>query len=174
MVRAPDESVRRSDVDDTELLDAGLAIARETSGWTFVAFPAPVIAVSAIVAASPSGPLVAWSSRTLTIAGIGAAHELRGYGDARWEQLAAAARRIELGAIVGDAIATSRPRLLGGAAFAPGAADHAPWAGFGDAWFVLPRWTYVHDGERAQLSGTSKPLGVVRPPAPRGPAGRAP
>jgi menaquinone-specific isochorismate synthase len=33
------------------------------------------------------------------------------------------------------------PRLFGGAAFAPGAADRAPWTGFGDAWFALPRWT---------------------------------
>ncbi|MBA3457952.1 MAG: isochorismate synthase [Deltaproteobacteria bacterium] len=45
----------------------------------------------------------------------------------------------------------ARPRFLGGAAFAPGAADRAPWVGFGDAWFALPRWTYVHDGARAFL-----------------------
>jgi hypothetical protein len=41
--------------------------------------------------------------------------------------------------------------LLGGLAFAPGAADAAPWTGFGDAWFVLPRWTYIHDGKRGAL-----------------------
>jgi menaquinone-specific isochorismate synthase len=34
------------------------------------------------------------------------------------------------------------PRLFGGIAFVPGAADRAPWTGFGDAWFALPRWTY--------------------------------
>ncbi len=45
----------------------------------------------------------------------------------------------------------ARPRFLGGAAFAPGAADRAPWSGFGDAWFALPRWTYVHAGSRALL-----------------------
>lgn len=45
----------------------------------------------------------------------------------------------------------ARPRFVGGAAFAPGAADRAPWTGFGDAWFALPRWTYVHDGARAYL-----------------------
>lgn len=45
----------------------------------------------------------------------------------------------------------ARPRFLGGAAFAPGAAAAAPWIGFGDAWFALPRWTYTHDGERALL-----------------------
>ncbi len=45
----------------------------------------------------------------------------------------------------------ARPRFVGGAAFAPGAADRAPWTGFGDAWFALPRWTYAHDGTHAQL-----------------------
>lgn len=45
----------------------------------------------------------------------------------------------------------ARPRFLGGAAFAPGAADRAPWTGFGDAWFALPRWTYVHEGACALL-----------------------
>lgn len=45
----------------------------------------------------------------------------------------------------------ARPRFLGGAAFAPGAADRAPWTGFGDAWFALPRWSYVHAGTRALL-----------------------
>ncbi|MFN0247278.1 MAG: isochorismate synthase MenF [Kofleriaceae bacterium] len=49
------------------------------------------------------------------------------------------------------ALGFARPRFVGGAAFAPGAADHAPWTGFGDAWFTLPRWTYVHDGSRAFL-----------------------
>ncbi|MEJ7597624.1 MAG: 2-succinyl-5-enolpyruvyl-6-hydroxy-3-cyclohexene-1-carboxylic-acid synthase [Kofleriaceae bacterium] len=50
-----------------------------------------------------------------------------------------------------EALGIARPRLLGGAAFTPGAADEAPWTGFGDAWFVLPRWTYVHDGAQAWL-----------------------
>jgi menaquinone-specific isochorismate synthase len=45
----------------------------------------------------------------------------------------------------------ARPRFVGGAAFSPGAANQAPWTGFGDAWFALPRWTYAHDGQRAFL-----------------------
>jgi menaquinone-specific isochorismate synthase len=46
----------------------------------------------------------------------------------------------------------ARPRFVGGAAFAPGTADGAPWLGFGDAWFALPRWTYTHDGAHAWLA----------------------
>ncbi|HEU4612877.1 MAG TPA: hypothetical protein VFS15_12395 [Kofleriaceae bacterium] len=134
-------------------LDAGLAIARKQAGWTFVALSAPVVAAPAAVAAWRSAPVVAWSSRTLTIVGVGAACELRGSGAQRWAEVIAAARRIETGSIVDRSGASDlvRPRLLGGLAFAPGAADHAPWSGFGDAWFMLPRWTYVHDGSRAAL-----------------------
>ncbi|CAN5738047.1 isochorismate synthase [soil metagenome] len=49
------------------------------------------------------------------------------------------------------ALGVARPRFLGGAAFAPGAADRAPWVGFGDAWFALPRWSYVQAGGTAHL-----------------------
>lgn len=134
-------------------LDAGLAIARKQAGFTSIALPAPVVAAPALVAACRATPLVAWSSRTLTAVGIGAACELRGSGDRRWHDVIAAARAIEAAGIVDRSGlgALARPRLLGGLAFAPGAADAAPWTGFGDAWFVLPRWTFVHDGARAAL-----------------------
>ncbi len=141
------------DVVDAEL-DAGLAIARRAHGWTFVALPAPLVAAPVVVAAARSASLVAWSSNALTLVGIGVAHELRGNGSARWRDVVEGARAIEASAIVGSAATGTlpRPRLLGGMSFAPGAADTAPWTGFGDAWFMLPRWTYVHDGSRAVLT----------------------
>jgi menaquinone-specific isochorismate synthase len=141
----------RRDSDDE--LDAGLAIARKQAGWTFIALPAPIAAAPAIVAAWRALPVVAWSSRELTIVGVGAAHELRGRGAQRWHEVIAGARQIEASGLADRSSlgALARPRLLGGLAFAPGAADHAPWTGFGDAWFMLPRWTYVHDGARAAL-----------------------
>ena len=129
-----------------ELAD-GLARARHQAGWTFIVLPAPIVAAPALVAAARGAPLVAWSSRALTLVGIGAACELRGAGHGRWRELVAAARRLEVHAGGG----LVRPRLLGGLAFAPGTADRAPWTGFGDAWFMLPRWTYVHDGLHAAL-----------------------
>jgi menaquinone-specific isochorismate synthase len=142
--------------DGDDELDAGLAIARKHTGFTQIALPAPIVAVPAIVAAWRSTPVVAWSSRELTLVGVGAACELRGAGTERWQDTIAAARLIEAGTIVdrsglGGLGALIKPRLLGGLAFAPGAADAAPWTGFGDAWFMLPRWTYVHDGLRAAL-----------------------
>jgi menaquinone-specific isochorismate synthase len=113
-------------------------------GWSFVALPAPVVPASAIVAAFRSAPLVAWSSSELTLVGVGVAHELRGRGDSRWSELVAAAKQISGSGQV-------RPRFVGGLAFVPGAADAAPWTGFGDAWFALPRWSYIREGDRAHL-----------------------
>ncbi|MDB4959020.1 MAG: isochorismate synthase [Myxococcales bacterium] len=154
--RAPE--ARRSS-DDAAVLDSGLAAARQANGLTAIAFPAPIVAASAIIAAWRAAPAVAWSSRDLTIVGIGVAHELRGSGQARCDEIVAGARRLAIGEVIVSAavakgdrkLALARPRLLGGLAFTPGAADSAPWTGFGDAWFMLPRWTYVQDGASAWL-----------------------
>ena len=141
-------------------LDAGLAIAARAAGLTFVALPAPIVAEGAIVDGFRDQPRVAWASGELTLAGVGCARELRGAGPGRWDELVRGARALDRGAmtaVIGGepaalaALGPARPRLVGGAAFAPGAADRAPWTGFGDAWFMLPRWTYVRDGARAQL-----------------------
>ena len=113
-------------------------------GWSFVTLPAPVVPAAAIVAAFRSAPLVAWSSRELTLVGVGVAQELRGRGDARWSELVTGARQI-------GGTGHVKPRLVGGLAFVPGAADAAPWTGFGDAWFALPRWSYIREGDRAHL-----------------------
>jgi menaquinone-specific isochorismate synthase len=145
-------------------IDAGLAIAARSNGLTFIAVPAPITTAAAIIDACRDQPRVAWTTGELTLVGVGAARELRGTGDDRWAEIVDAAHRLVIaGAVIDGAPAPlaalaelgahggARPRLLGGAAFAPGAADRAPWIGFGDAWFVLPRWTYVRDGARAHL-----------------------
>jgi menaquinone-specific isochorismate synthase len=129
-------------IDDRDLA-AGLANATATDAITVIALPAPIVAPAAIVDAWPDVPLAVWTQGELTIAGVGIARELRGSGEQRWTDVVAQARAMR---IVG-----ARPRFVGGAAFWPGAADRAPWRGFGDAWFVLPRWTYVRDGAAASL-----------------------
>ena len=138
-------------------LAAGLGNAARAHGLTFIALPAPVASAAAIVDAFRDQPRVAWTSGDLTLVGVGCARELRGSGADRWAQIVRGARALEIaGAVIAGepapiAALAARPRWLGGAAFAPGAADRAPWTGFGDAWFMLPRWTYVHDGARAHL-----------------------
>jgi menaquinone-specific isochorismate synthase len=141
------------------------ALLRRAPELSFVAYPAPVVAAPALVAAfrSSSTPLVAWSSPPArvgarcprVIVGIGVAAEARGHGDNRWLDVITAARNLlanaEIVDLAGVGEQLARPRLLGGLAFAPGAADAAPWTSFGDAWFMLPRWTYIHDGTRGVL-----------------------
>jgi menaquinone-specific isochorismate synthase len=134
------------------------------------AFTVPVCAAASIAAAFPDEPLVCWSTSDLVIVGIGVARELRGRGAARWREVIAGASTplarvtIDDRAASLDALGFARPRFLGGAAFAPGAADRAPWHGFGDAWFALPRWTYVSNGVRALLvcAGDPHDLAGVR------------
>ncbi len=163
---------RESSLVHPTTFDHALARAREGRGLTMIAIHAPVVAPSTIVRGWADAAVATWSSRgfdgdpTLAIAGVGVARELRGTGADRWRQVIASARDLAIhGAVVcprsnqrttatpiapGD-LGLARPRFLGGAAFAPGAADRAPWTGFGDAWFVLPRWTYVSDGLAAWL-----------------------
>ena len=159
-------------------LESGLAIAQRSQGLTFIALPAPVIAASAIVDEFRDETLVAWSSGDLVLVGVGVAREVRGTGEHRWAEVIANAHAIATNTdevddeprdtmpthddlpvravIAGEVTSVetlgfARPRFVGGAAFTPSSADRSPWTGFGDAWFVLPRWTYVHDGSRACL-----------------------
>jgi isochorismate synthase len=129
---------------DPDLLGAGLAAATTARGLTFIALPAPIVPAAAIVAAWRSAPVVAWTARELSLVGVGVARELRGRGPARFDEVIAAARDLEVNAVIGHRAWT--PRVLGGAAWSPGSADRAPWTGFGDAWFALPRWTYSSEG----------------------------
>jgi menaquinone-specific isochorismate synthase len=130
-------------------LERGLLSASRTTAITRIGFAAPVASAAAFVAALEGEPAVAWASRELVLAGLGAARELRSEGDERWARIVSGARSVVVGPDVGEI--RSAPRFLGGLAFLPGAAAHGPWRGFGDAWFVLPRWTYTHDGKRGEL-----------------------
>ena len=141
----------------SDALAAGLAYAARARALTFIAVPAPLASAAAIIDAFRDAPRVAWTSSELTLVGIGSARELRGAGADRWAEIVRGARIDAAAAVIAgapapvSALGAARPRWIGGAAFAPGAADRAPWSGFGDAWFMLPRWTYVHDGACAQL-----------------------
>ena len=143
---------------DDHLLDAGLAIARASTGLTCIALPVPVVASAAIIAAWRAAPVVAWSHGDTALVGVGIARELRGSGPERFAQVVAKAKELEVGATVGHRAWV--PRLFGGAAFAPGGADLAPWTGFGDAWFALPRWT-LGGGWLVQYDGPSYAVRVA-------------
>ena len=86
----------------------------------------------------------------------GAAVEILGTGEDRFSSVRTQARdlwprvRVEL---VGPYRSAQwpRPRMLGGAAFAPGPSEDPLWRGFGEASFMLPALTVVQDGEHGWL-----------------------
>jgi len=87
----------------------------------------------------------------------GAAATLKADGPRRFSDLRRAGTAL-LRALKPDCADAPEPRLWGGFAFAAGAAGRAPWTGFGDASFVLPRLTYWTDGDRAWLQGIGRAL----------------
>lgn len=140
----------------------------DVDALTLVAYPMPSVPAPQLVAAFGAETIFAWSApsgQVRVLVGVGVAREFRGAGDTRWQQVVAATSRLRVTVSDerGDVDAGSdldgprgawpllRARLVGGAAFAPGAADKAPWTGFGDAWFALPRWTYVSNDHGAYL-----------------------
>lgn len=95
-----------------------------------------------------------WAPRDgIEIAGLGVAAAISASGAERFGEIERRGRellaRVEVAG--GDAPPIT-PRLWGGFAFAPGAASAPPWSDFGDAWFVLPRATYMRRGDRGWLS----------------------
>ncbi|MCU0309162.1 MAG: isochorismate synthase, partial [Thermoleophilia bacterium] len=89
-----------------------------------------------------------------TWAGVGVAEAFRNDGPRRLaavqERVAARLAGAEVRAL-GDGVGAELT-VFGGAAFTSGGASAGPWAGFGDACFVLPRWTYRRNGAGATLT----------------------
>ncbi len=97
-----------------------------------------------VILAAASGEAILWDPpEGPSVVGIGAAWSARADGPDRFAAIREAAADLwsRLHLTTPDD-AAPRPRLFGGFAFAEAAADDGPWSAFGDAWFVLPRWTY--------------------------------
>jgi isochorismate synthase len=88
-------------------------------------------------------------------AGLGAAWEMKLEGAARFDVLRAASAGLfaELRELREPGAPLAGPvRLFGGLSFIASGDHGDAWAGFGDGLFVLPRWTYVAQGDHATLS----------------------
>lgn len=114
-----------------------------------LAVPAPVAPAATLLRGDPDA--VVWEDRdgAEAWAGLGRAAVLTARGPERFAAIAAAAAALDRRTVAIDAPPPAR--WLGGFAFTPGGAAGGAWAGFGDARFVLPRWTYARVGERAEL-----------------------
>lgn len=122
--------------------------------WLLVA-PAPAGPAEALWDALPGEPAVLWEPPgSPTWAGVGVAEAFRDEGPRR---VAAVQQRVAARLAGADVLALAdgveaEPTVFGGAAFTSGGASAGPWASFGDACFVLPRWTYRLNGGGATLT----------------------
>jgi menaquinone-specific isochorismate synthase len=124
-------------------------------GFLAITVPAPVAPIEAPLRAMPEGP--AWifaPPEGVAIAAHGVTTEFRGVTGDRFvsareaskQMLDRIARRIHP-----DALAIPM-RAFVGFSFSEGGATDSPWAAFGDALVLLPRWTYAKDVSSATLT----------------------
>jgi isochorismate synthase len=151
---APTARAVASPAPHEHVLARGLERAAHAPGLTVIAIPAPHGAVAALVdpIAGVGGAVdaaFAWEVKDSdeAWAGIGVAAEVRATGADRFGAIARAAAATW--ARVDSEPGAPAPRMFGGFAFAPGTAAGGAWRALGDAWFALPRWTYVRRGGAA-------------------------
>ncbi len=146
----------RPSVDCFEALSRALPSVARAPGIAVVHVPAPLgDAFSLLDASLASHASVFRTDDGVVVAGVGETARVVARGPERFARLRDETLSLLAGAIVvgeGPAI-----RFYGGGAFAPGSADEAPWDAFGDASFVLPRWTYRRDDHRATISLATLP-----------------
>ncbi|MEM8961964.1 MAG: isochorismate synthase [Acidobacteriota bacterium] len=154
---------RRRPADDlrafvADTVDRAVAAHAET---VVVSVPAPLVSSEALLRVEPgdAGEQTAllWHPEAdglYAFSGVGTCWRIDLSGPHRFADLRQQARHIWR-----DLVSASHPdvdapsaRFFGGLAFSVGAADDAPWRGFGDGGFVLPRLRYASDGEAASLS----------------------
>jgi isochorismate synthase len=149
-------------------------LARALSGavperLALVTVPAPAAPLEALWA-DDGAPALLWSSPGgRALAGVGEALVVAAEGAPRFARVGEAAEALAgcQAARHPDAPPFS-PALVGGFAFAAGGTSDADWAAFGDARFVLPRWTFErHAGGGATLTlalgpGEARDIGSLR------------
>lgn len=98
-------------------------------------------------ASLPAGEAVFWAEPGESVRlGWQSARTLRSFGARRFQDVRDALQR----ALAGIP-RTHQVRAYGGFAFAPESATEAPWQPFGDATFVIPRWSVIRSEELVAL-----------------------
>lgn len=120
-------------------------------GIVMVTVPAPLADPADLLAEDSGEGFVYLPPEGRQLAGLGRAAVLAARGEDRFAGLIRQAALAPRARLLSLAPGTHRPLYFGGLAFAPGGADEGPWAAFGDASFVLPRWLYSRQGGRASL-----------------------
>jgi len=134
-------------------IERALASTRDDGRLTTLAWPVPRVSSERLLAAATAGDAVFWAPPGEDeICALGAAFVLTASGTDRFRSIEQQAAEVWLQLAEGPAErALPGPRFLGGFAFQPGHSETAPWHGFGDARFVLPRIAYLRTAEGAFL-----------------------
>ncbi len=117
------------------------------------AWPVPRVPSERLLTANASGDALFWAPPgEAEICALGAACVLTASGEDRFQSIERQAAEVwaQLGASPLERGLPS-PCFLGGFAFQSGHAEEAPWRGFGEARFVLPRLSYLRTSEGAWL-----------------------
>lgn len=141
--------------DAVRFVDQALARATDARAIAVVRIPAPSAPLDAMLHGARKGTSLLWRPASgRAIAGLGAAVELLLEGPDRFRALEPLSRALfaDLLPITHPSCQPAPPRLFGGWAFAEGGARGAPWDGFGDGRFFLPRWSYERTGSGATLT----------------------
>jgi menaquinone-specific isochorismate synthase len=135
------------------LLDAARASAVPSDGVLIVAIAAPV-APAALVFADYAhhGEALVWAREKSAHVGLGSVAVLEGRGPERFAEIRRQADELFGGVRMAEGSVAWQPRVFGGFAFRVGGASAGAWQTFGDARFVLPRFSYSTDGVRATLA----------------------
>lgn len=124
-----------------------------------VSMAAPLVSLEHVLDGAFLKDGVLWNDAALEqgFVGFGEADRISASGPERFAALAVAHKALPRVASAGDsAPAALGVRFFGGAAFVPGAATEDVWSAFGDADFILPRWTYARSATKAFLHFASR------------------
>ncbi len=135
------------------IVDRALVTTPESGRFTTYVWQVPRVPSERLLSASSSGDAVFWAPPGEDeICALGAAAVLSASGEDRFRSIERQAAEVwpELAGAPSER-GLPPPCFLGGFAFQPGQAETAPWRGFGEARFVLPRLAYVRTTEGGWL-----------------------
>jgi isochorismate synthase len=147
-------------------LERGPSAAAGGKTLQWLSVPAPLLQAESLLAVAPQADACYWSSGPeQELVGIGVARRLSASGPERFARLDHELQALwaSLEPSAAPEVGAPTPRVVGGAAFQTGRAEHAPWDGFGEAQLVLPRLTYTRQGERAWLTLIASPQELASP-----------
>lgn len=153
MTPAAAQAVAEKALPVMEFLESALSVAHP-GALLIVSVAAPLAPLEALFRAAPGEDTFLWHPpEGPAFSALSAAETLRAEGPQRIASIRRQASELWAGATrIASGEPPPDPRCFGGLSFAPGSASHAPWTAFGDARFVLPRFTYCHHRGQAWLS----------------------